>query len=179
MDDNTYLMQDVADSLEYLDKRSTFFWIKDTEDPLQSKRFITKDEAEGVRGPLSRLLESYQNSVGLNLISGMLRLMLDQFDDGDGRERLENALSQLKKMKEDVQMRQIIAILEIGKQFPLYAKDSLAESVLKYFPSIYLLVHSFLQDNHSLNIALNKTNKFLLSSYKKLHGKFKTARRQY
>lgn len=179
MDDNTYLMQDVADSLEYLDKRSTFFWIKDIEDPLQSKRFITKDEVEEIRGPLSRLLESYQNSVGLNLISGMLRLMLDQFDDGDGRERLENALSQLKKMKEDVQMRQIIAILEIGKQFPLYAKDSLAESVLKYFPSIYLFVHSFLQDNHSLNIALNKTNKLLLSSYKKLHGKFKATRRQY
>lgn len=178
MDDNTYLMQDIADSLKYLDKRSTLFWVKEnTEHSSQSERFITKSEAEEIRSTLSRLLESYKNSIGLNLISGMLRLMLDQFDDWDGKGRLENALSQLKTMKKELQMRQIMAILNIGEKYPSYAKDLLAESILKYFPSMYLLVHQKLQDNHSLNIAFTNINKLLLSSYKKLHGKFKTVGR--
>jgi hypothetical protein len=80
-------------------------------------------------------------------------------------------------MKKELQMRQIMAILNIGEKYPSYAKDLLAESILKYFPSMYLLVHQKLQDNHSLNIAFTNINKLLLSSYKKLHGKFKTVGR--
>jgi hypothetical protein len=57
MDEDVYLLQDIADSLEYLDKWTSLLWKK------EGVSLIDKKQAESLKSSLSRLLESYQNSL--------------------------------------------------------------------------------------------------------------------
>lgn len=82
--ESTYILQHVAEhSQDYAQWFAAFY---------NNKAFITKAEVRKLRDRLSRFLESYHNSPGLNFISGMVRLLMGDFEDTDGRLRMESAL---------------------------------------------------------------------------------------
>lgn len=51
-----------------------------------------KTHPEKTKARIARLLESYDKIVGLNYVSGITRLLLDDFENTDGKRRLEMAL---------------------------------------------------------------------------------------
>ena len=82
--ESTFILQHVAEhSHDYSQWFAAFY---------SNKKFITKPEVKKLRDRLSRFLESYHNSPGLNFISGMVRALLGEFEDTDGRARFESAI---------------------------------------------------------------------------------------
>ncbi len=62
---------------------------------LQKDKFITDTELLKLKDSLSRFLESYRNNFGLNFLSGFVRLKLDDYENSDGRDRLETTLKDI------------------------------------------------------------------------------------
>ena len=88
-------------------------------------------EFEEVRGGLSRILESYRNNPGLDMISGLVRLYLDDYENPDGRNRFENALQSIPFDGSEQGERVLSKITQIGQRVSKKQKDKLVESVRK------------------------------------------------
>ena len=84
--DLTFVLQHIAENPYEYEKWFNVF-------PLDSKPLLP--ELESLKDTLSRFLESYRNNTGLNFISGLIRLVLDEFDDTDGRNRFQAAIKDL------------------------------------------------------------------------------------
>ena len=77
------------------------------------------DELLRLKEQLSRFLESYKNNTGLDLISGLLRLMFNDFDDIDGERRYQAALGKIINFpyKEQAEaLRQICLLFQDSEQ---------------------------------------------------------------
>lgn len=89
--ESTYILQHVAEHPhDYAKWFAVFYWVD--KEGNKTDKFITKTEIKKLRDRLSRYLEGYHNSPGLNFISGMVRALLDDFEDADGRTRFESAI---------------------------------------------------------------------------------------
>ena len=74
-------------------------------------------------------MESNRDNTGLNLISGLIRLLLDDYENSDGRGRLEGSLKQIKNYKVEDKNFIIDEIIKIGKNCNDQNKNLLAESL--------------------------------------------------
>lgn len=130
--ESTYILQHVAEhSMDYAQWFAAFY---------NNKKFITKPEIKKLRDRLSRFLESYHNSPGLNFISGMVRLMLDDFEDTDGRPRMESALKAVAEANPDNLMGNGFAtgIIPFLKDANLKEEQrtELCTMIAQYFPAL-------------------------------------------
>lgn len=77
------------------------------------------DELLRIKEQLSRFLESYKNNTGLDLISGLLRLKFNDFDDIDGERRYHSALRKIIELPHKDQaetLRQICLLFQATDQ---------------------------------------------------------------
>ena len=95
----------------------------------QLEKFITLKQQQEERDSLSRFLESNRDNTGLNLISGLIRLLLDDYENSDGRDRLEGSLKQIKNYNSDDKNFIVDEIIKIGKNCNDQNKNLLAESL--------------------------------------------------
>jgi ATP-dependent DNA helicase RecQ len=96
-----------------------------------------KIEFERLRDSLSRFLESYRNSTGLNFVSGLVRLFLSDYEDNDGRNRFESALENISKSySKDTQKQIISRTIAIGRHLQENEKAMLCLSIIKYYPDL-------------------------------------------
>lgn len=125
--------------------------------------YILKDkkETENLKLKLQRFLESYKNNTGLNFISGIVRLFLNEFADQDGRTRFEQALENIKEHFEESEIEEIIEkTLEIGVLLDTVGRFNLSSSILKYFPEFSQNLYDALGDTKSLDFILQlQTNR--------------------
>ncbi len=91
---------------------------------------------ENLRDSISRFLESNQNNTGLNLISGIVRLFLDDYNDLDGKNRFESALKSVKNNNLDIDVQEEILehIKEIGNHLNEDGQYALCQSITIYYP---------------------------------------------
>lgn len=110
---------------------------------------------------LQRFLESYKNNVGLNFISGIIRLFLNEFDDQDGRTRFEQALESIKEDFDESSQDEIVSkTLELGLLIDSIGRFNLSSSFLKYFPQYSQQFYNGLGDTNSLDFILQfQTNR--------------------
>ncbi|MDF2789619.1 MAG: ATP-dependent helicase, RecQ family [Neobacillus sp.] len=66
---------------------------------------------------VSRFLESYNNDISLNLITGMTSLAEGEFDSIDGRERMAVAIRQISKLDSEMRIEMLRSILETSDVF--------------------------------------------------------------
>jgi ATP-dependent DNA helicase RecQ len=66
---------------------------------------------------VSRFLESYNNDISLNLVTGMISLAEGEFDSIDGRERMALAIRQIVKMDSEVREEMLGSILQTSDVF--------------------------------------------------------------
>ena len=132
----------------------------------KANKFITLRQQEEERDSISRFLESYQDKTGLDLISGLIRLLLDDYDNSDGRRRLERSLQQIKDHHYPAEEQNYIVdeIIKIGKNCNESNKSFLAESLFDNIDSSkdFLFKLSLeLQDSFSTYKLLTDINKKL------------------
>ena len=110
-------------------------------------------------------MESNRNSTGLNVVSGTIRLFLNNYDDTDGRNRMESGLRDiLENFKIKEQQEILTQLIQLGTYLGDDRKEDLCISIVKYFPNelekiadIYGLIY-LLDDSISKKVKQLKKN---------------------
>lgn len=118
---------------------------------------------------LTRFLESFRYNIGLNYISGLLRLVLGNFDSVDGRERFKNSLSEIVNFKESEKEEILAKTLEISKLIKAEDKENLSYFLCRYFNDKKIEIYKNLEDNTSLNLILKEK----IENLKNIGGNFR------
>lgn len=132
-----------------------------------------KNELERLRDSLSRFLESSRNSTGLNLVSGLIRLFLNDFEDNDGRRRFESALENIRKdFSKDIQIQIVNRIVSIGHFLHEDGKAMLCLSMSQYYPQLLEKLAEVYELYYLLNDTLTQKLQQLKSINNRLHEQF-------
>ena len=133
-----------------------------------NNQFPNRTEFEKLKDSISRFLESYRNSVGLNFVSGFVRLALNEYEDSDGKERFESALSSVKETFSQEQQNDFLNRLKIlGKHLTEEQKMELSQSISRYYPEML----EELAEYYDLAYLLNDVYAEKLKELKKLNKK--------
>lgn len=143
------------------------FFISESDEPhsnLQNMRQL-KDQ-------LSRFLESYNDSPGLNILSGYLRLILDEFHDADGKQRFTMAVNSLESHTKPSEI--IETIFKLAEVLGDDKRSEVSEVLLSIYGQELLRdCQSRLNDSYThAIIALETKNKLIstISSIGTLYG---------
>ena len=174
VNESSYFLQHIAENpQDYKKWFEPFYQIE--EGGGRTTDLISLNEQRKLRDSLGRFLESYRNNVGLNVISGLVRLSLGDYDNTDGRTRLELALQRIQRDFELNQQSIIIdLILETGVSLDNDDKALLAQSIHQCFQDRELLraVYKRLNDSFSLSVILENFNEKLIDINTQLRSSF-------
>jgi ATP-dependent DNA helicase RecQ len=149
---STQILQELADNKDNYIKINDIFYSKSKNDDEKS---ISKRKQKELRDQLSRFLETYMNNTSLNIISGLLRLLLNDYDNADGRKRLENAMGQIKNREQKVKDEMLELILKIGNDMLMTQKNELSRSLSIAYSEKAEYIFSNLKDEYSLSCFVN------------------------
>lgn len=131
-----------------------------------SNVIINYEQRQSLLANLGRFLESYQYNTGLDFVSGVLRLLVDDFNNKDGQDRFESAFKAV--VKYDIEGFDFVFdnMLKIGKALSYKSKKNLAMVLLKIFPdndSILGRIQQALGDEYTAELILSKFNNRITS----------------
>lgn len=156
--ETTFVLQHIAENPKDYEK---WFEVLTT-----NNQFPNKIEFEKLKDSISRFLESYRNNVGLNFLSGFIRLALNEYKDSDGKERFESALSSIKTTFNNEQQNDFLNRLKVlGKHLFEEQKVELSQSISRYYPKML----EELADYYDLAYLLNEVYSEKLIELKKLN----------
>jgi ATP-dependent DNA helicase RecQ len=166
----SYLLQHIAENPKDFEKWFEVFYQIDKN--IVTNTFITRRQQESLRDNLSRFLESYMHNTGLDLISGLVRLLLDDYGNSDGRDRLETSLEQIHHYESADKEFIVEQILKIGQELSNKNKSYLAESLYKFFNSqeFLLRISKSLGDSFSMATLVEQANNRLKTINEKIYG---------
>ena len=99
---------------------------------------LKNEKYRNLQDAVSRFLESYQNNVGLNFISGLIRLVLDDFNNLDGESRFKRAFESIKNDEKsfsaDYQNIILEKLVDLGSYFKTEQKEILCDVIKEYYP---------------------------------------------
>lgn len=158
--ETTFILQHIAENpIDY----EKWFEVLTT-----NNQFPNKTEFEKLKDSISRFLESYRNSIGLNFVSGFVRLALNEYEDSDGKERFESALLSVKETFAQGQQIDFLTRLKVvGKHLTEEQKMDLSQSISKYYPEML----EELAEYYDLAYLLNDVYALKLKDLKKLNKK--------
>ena len=121
----------------------------------------------GIKAVLNRLFESNRYNIGLNFISGLIMLILGDFHAVDGRDRMSQALADMKMHIPDITP----VLYKMFEGMKPYAfdpsqNDLLGEILIEHYPEQAELIYENLQDTSSLTLLL----KFAASRIRSIGG---------
>lgn len=130
---------------------------------------LAVSEVESLKVNLSRFLESYRYNMGLNFISGIIRLILNDYQDRDGKVRLQSAFEQINDMTEEDKDLILYKTLEVGKAYlDQERREDLSELLITNFRDNAHIIYAELKDNYSLNYILSSSKSRLNAIGEKL-----------
>jgi ATP-dependent DNA helicase RecQ len=154
----TYELDDVAEKpLDYEKWFSLLFPVSLSD----GESTISIPRLHEIRASLTRYLESYQYNTGLNFISGMVRLILEDFDNADGKARLASSLKRIEAMPDDDKDSVFDSILKIGNLLNSAAKNELSSVLHESFKGKEVAIFEAWQDPVSLTLILDDSNRRL------------------
>ena len=170
---SSYNFQQIADNPNDFEDWFNIFYKK--KGAKKDRQFLSVKDQESRRDELSRHLESYMYNTGLDMVSGLLRLLLNDYDNADGRSRLEGSLEQVKNYSTKDREIVIKHIIEIGLECSDKNKSLLANSLHKVFNSKELLfeLSETLGDSFSTSTILANINSKLTKINRSNYAKFK------
>lgn len=158
--ETTFILQHIAENPKDYEK---WFEVLTT-----NNQFPNKTEFEKLKDSISRFLESYRNSIGLNFVSGFVRLALNEYEDSDGKERFESALLSVKETFAQGQQKDFLTRLKVlGIHLTEEQKMDLSQSISKYYPEML----EELAEYYDLAYLLNDVYAQKLKEIKKLNKK--------
>ncbi|MBN1182178.1 MAG: DEAD/DEAH box helicase [Bacteroidales bacterium] len=148
--DTTFILQDIGESpRKYENWFEALYIYEETNEvdeknvPKKLKLYIPdilnlqrrKMELEKLKDSISRFLESYRNNLGLNFLSGFVRLSLSEYVDSDGKERFESALDMIKQtFSAECQDDFFQRLMFTGKNLSEEQKVQLCQSISRFYP---------------------------------------------
>ncbi len=102
-------------------------------------------------GATNHLCRIYPENIGLKFVSGLTRLLLDDFQDS-GKEYLYVAFERIDKLSAIQKETFFVHLLTISKHFDETTKNHLSELLCHYFPDDIFRIYDALQDHGSLGI---------------------------
>ena len=160
--ETTFVLQHIAENPKEYEK---WFEVLTT-----NSQFPNKIEFEKLRDSISRFLESYRNNIGLNFLSGFVRLALNEYEDSDGKERFESTLSSVKETFNKEQQTDFLYRLKIlGKHLSEEQKMELSQSISKFYPELLEELAEYYDLAYLLNDVYAEKVKELKQSNKKLY----------
>jgi len=125
--ETTFLLQHIAENPKEFEK---WFDVLTT-----NNQFPNEVEFKKLRDSISRFLESYRNNLGLNFLSGFVRLALNEYQDSDGKERFESALETIKQTFSKIEQDDFLnRLMILGGNLKEEHKMELCQSITKFFP---------------------------------------------
>lgn len=125
--ETTFILQHIAENPKEFEK-----WF---EVLITNNQFPNEFEFKKLRDSISRFLESYRNNLGLNFLSGFVRLALNEYDDSDGKERFESALETIRKTFSKSEQDDFLnRLMILGKNLSEEQKLNLCKSISKFYP---------------------------------------------
>ncbi|MCA6445422.1 MAG: hypothetical protein IM600_18490, partial [Bacteroidetes bacterium] len=156
--ETTFILQHIAENPKEFEK---WFEVLTT-----NNQFPNEVEFKKLRDSISRFLESYRNNLGLNFLSGFVRLALNEYQDSDGKERFESALETIKQIFSKSEHDDFInRLMLLGKNLNEEQKMELCLSISKFFSE--KLEH--LAEYYDLAYLLNDVYAQKLTELKKLN----------
>lgn len=170
---SSFVLQHVAENPKDFVKWFEVFYQID--DNVVSAKIITRRQQETLRDNLSRFLESYMYNTGLDFVSGVIRLLLDEYSNTDGKARMESSLVQIAHWDKDEVDYIIERLLRIGKAMDNKNKSLLAESLYKYFnnETFLLRITKELGDSYSMSTIIELATRKLTTINEKIYGGFR------
>ena len=172
----TYILQHIAENpMNYGKWFEVFYQLE--ENKLIDK-FITVRQQESLRDNLSRFLESYMGNIGLDLISGLVRLMLDDFENADGANRLHRSLNRIRLFEEQAKEQILEGILWIGCHLKESQKTILSQELARIFDSTTELktIYNALGSDYILNTLIGHYSGRLDNINQKLYEELREIR---
>lgn len=156
--ETTFILQHIAENPKEFEK---WFDLLTT-----SNQFPNEVEFNKLRDSISRFLESYRNNLGLNFLSGFVRLALNEYQDSDGKERFESALQTIKQTFSKSEQDDFLnRLMILGKNLNEDQKMELCQSISKFYPEKL----EQLAEYYDLAYLLNDVYSQKLSQLKKLN----------
>jgi len=152
--ESSYVLQHIADNPNDSEKWFEVF-CKVIDGDIQDE-LIDKAKQIQMKDQLSRFLESYMQNTGLNFISGILRLLLNDYDDPDGQARFEGALKKIKTYDASIRDKLFDALIRIAEHFTMNQKNLLVRSIDNIFDDSTLLYKfsTTIEDEYSMSVIL-------------------------
>jgi ATP-dependent DNA helicase RecQ len=145
---------------------------------MDQESLLNIEELNDIKTKLMRFLESYSNNIPLNFISGLLRLALDDYDNLDGRTRLEDSLKEICSNNPEISRKLLYKLLELGVLMEEKNKNELTETLVKYYSEHIdlLTINDYLGTELPLAIYLNELNNKMITInnniYEKITAKY-------
>jgi len=163
--ETTFVLQHIAENTKEYEK---WFEVLTT-----NNQFPNKTEFEKLRDSISRFLESYRNNIGLNFLSGFVRLALNEYENSDGKERFESALSSIKgTFTKGEQYDSLNRLKVLGKHLSEEQKMELSQSISKFYPELLEELAEYYNLAYLLNGVYAVKVKELKQLNKKLYERF-------
>ena len=174
--ESSYVLQHIAE--HPMDYHRWFEVFCQIEKNILTDSFITRRQQESLRDNLSRFLESYMSNIGLDLISGLIRLLLDDFDNADGAKRLRSSLNRIRSFEEEVKEQILDGILWIGSHLKESQKTILSEELARIFDSTTELktIYNALGSDYILNTLIGHYSGRLDNINQKLYEELREIR---
>lgn len=119
-------------------------------------KVISRANASSTSTSLLRYLESYGQNTGLNYLSGMLRLICDDYET-EIDWRFTDSLKNIKEsMPTDIQEKILERTINLVKNFDDKRKSMLSQAVLSIFPERREYIYSSLEDSYSLAVTVDE-----------------------
>lgn len=180
--DTTFILQDIGENPnKFKNWFEAFFYYEETDNIInglkeKAKIYIPEMEDlnerklkfERLRDNISRFLESYRNNLGLNFLSGFVRLALNEYQDSDGKKRFESAIEIIKQTFSKSEQDDFFnKLLNLGKSLTEEQQIELCASITNSYPEKLEELAQF----YDLPYLLNDDYSKKISALKKLTQK--------
>jgi len=155
----SYLLQHISENPKDFDKWFEVFYQIDKNKI--SNQLITWEQQQSLLANLSRFLESYEYNTGLDFISGLIRLLTDDFENKDGKDRFESAFRQIITFPKNHIESILDQLLLIGVKMKMNCKNNLALTITSFFPEdlkILKQIQTVIGDEYTTDILLGALN---------------------
>ncbi len=177
--DTSFILQHISENPNDIKAWFKVFYEKKDSDENSSNNLISLNDQEKLRDNLSRFLESYMYNTGLDFISGVIRLLVDDFENADGKDRFESSFKQIMKFSQDDFNYVFTNLLTLGAVMSPKSKNELAIFVLTYFPDNKIIlkqIQSALGDEFTTELLLSSLNSRLTLLNKSIYGELEQIR---
>lgn len=173
----SYLLQHIAENPNDFYRWFEVFY--QLEENKLSNKIINWEQRQSLLANLSRFLESYEYNTGLDFISGVIRLLVDDFENADGKDRFESSFKQIMKFSQEDFDFVFTNLLTIGAVMSAKSKNELAIFLLTYFPDNKIIlkqIQGALGDEFTTELLLSNLSSRLTILNKSIYGELEQIR---